>query len=151
MASVNKVIIVGNCGRDPEVRYLQSGAAVANVSIATTSRRKNRETGEVIEDTQWHRVTFYERLAEIAGEYLKKGKPVYVEGRLKYGKYTDKDGVEKNTVDIVATELQLLGSRDEQQGAAPRQQERQAYAPAPQRQAPTTGSGFDDMDDDIPF
>ncbi|MGY8892824.1 MAG: single-stranded DNA-binding protein, partial [Burkholderiales bacterium] len=112
MASVNKVILIGNCGRDPEVRYMPSGQAVANVSIATSSRRKDRTSGEMIEDTQWHRVTFYERLAEIAGEYVKKGRPIYVEGRLKYGKYTDQSGVEKNTVDIIATELQLLGGRE---------------------------------------
>ncbi len=167
MASVNKVILVGNCGRDPEIRYLPSGQAVANVSIATSSRRKNRDTGEVVEDTQWHRVTFYDRLAEIAGEFVKKGRPIYVEGRLKYGKYTDQSGVEKNTVDIVATELQLLGGREGMGGggdeggsgggggysrpaAAPRAaapSPRPAPAPAPARQS----SGFDDMDDDIPF
>lgn len=112
MASVNKVILVGNCGRDPEIRYLPSGQAVANVSVATPSRRKDKNSGEMIEDTQWHRVTFYDRLAEITGEYVKKGRPIYVEGRLKYGKYTDQAGVEKNTVDIVATELQLLGGRE---------------------------------------
>ncbi len=167
MASVNKVILVGNCGRDPEIRYLPSGQAVANVSVATSSRRKDRNSGEMIEDTQWHRVTFYDRLAEIAGEYVKKGRPIYVEGRLKYGKYTGQDGIEKNTVDIIATELQLLGAREGMGGgggdeggggsgysrpaaaprapaAAPRQQ---APAPAPARQS----SGFDDMDDDIPF
>ena len=112
MASVNKVILVGNCGRDPEIRYLPSGQAVANVSVATSSRRKDKNTGETVEDTQWHRVTFYDRLAEIAGEYVKKGRPIYVEGRLKYGKYTDQAGIEKNTVDIIATELQLLGGRE---------------------------------------
>ena len=112
MASVNKVILVGNCGRDPEIRYLPSGQAVANVSVATSSRRKDKTTGETVEDTQWHRVTFYDRLAEIAGEYVKKGRPIYVEGRLKYGKYTGQDGIEKNTVDIIATELQLLGGRE---------------------------------------
>ena len=112
MASVNKVILVGNCGRDPEVRYLASGSAICNVSIATSSRRKDKASGESIEDTQWHRVVFYDRLAEIAGEYLKKGRSVYVEGRLKYGKYTDKDGIERNTVDVVASEMQLLGGRD---------------------------------------
>ena len=149
MASVNKVILMGNCGRDPEVRYLPSGQAVANVSIATTSRRKDKSSGDVIEDTQWHRVTFYERLAEIAGEYLKKGKPVYIEGRLKYGKYTDKDGTEKNTCDIVATEMQLLGGRE---GDAPAPQQRQAQAPRPApRPAPATAGGFEDMADDIPF
>ena len=160
MASVNKVILVGNCGRDPEVRYMADGKAVANISVATSSRRKDRNTGETIEDTQWHRVTFYDRLAEIAGEYVKKGKPVYVEGRLKYGKYTDQSGVEKNTVEIIATELQLLGGRDQSGGEAPPVHapvhapvQRQAPQAAPQRRAPapSSGSGFDDMDDDIPF
>lgn len=151
MASVNKVIIMGNCGRDPEVRYLPSGQAVANVSIATTSRRKDKSSGEVIEDTQWHRVTFYERLAEIAGEYLKKGKPVYIEGRLKYGKYTDKDGTEKNTCDIVATEMQLLGGREgEAPAPAPAPQQRQAQAPRPAPRPAPAGSGFDDLDDGLP-
>ena len=161
MASVNKVILVGNCGRDPEIRYLPSGQAVANVSIATSSRRKDKNTGESIEDTQWHRVTFYDRLAESAGEYLKKGRPAYIEGRLKYGKYTDQAGVEKNTVDIIATELQLLGGREGMGGpgegddggqrrAAPAAR---PAAPAPARTAPAArpASGFDDMDDDIPF
>ncbi len=167
MASVNKVILVGNCGRDPEIRYLPSGQAVANVSIATSSRRKDRNSGETVEDTQWHRVTFYDRLAEIAGEYVKKGRPIYVEGRLKYGTYTDKNtGVEKNTVDIIATELQLLGGRegmgggggggDDEMGGAPRRSappQRPAAAPqrAPAAAKPAGGSGFEDMDDDIPF
>jgi single-strand DNA-binding protein len=166
MASVNKVILVGNCGRDPEIRYLPSGQAVANVSIATSSRRKDKNTGETVEDTQWHRVTFYDRLAEIAGEYVKKGRPIYVEGRLKYGTYTDKTtGVEKNTVDIIATELQLLGGRegmggggggDDESGGAPRRAapaQRPAAAPqrAPAAAKPAGGSGFEDMDDDIPF
>lgn len=181
MASVNKVILIGNCGRDPEIRYLPSGQAVANVSIATSTRRKNRDTGESVEDTQWHRVTFYDRLAEIAGEYVKKGRPIYVEGRLKYGTYVDKaTGVEKNTVDIIATELQLLGGREGMGGghsggdeggydapapaparrpppqAAARPAPAAAYAPQAPRQAPPaaparSSSGFDDMDDDIPF
>lgn len=167
MASVNKVILVGNCGRDPEIRYLPSGQAVANVSVATSSRRKDKNTGESIEDTQWHRVTFYDRLAEIAGEYVKKGRPIYVEGRLKYGKYTDQAGVEKNTVDIIATELQLLGGREGMGGPggdggdeggyqqAPRRAAPPARAPAAaaprQAPAPRPASGFDDMDDDIPF
>jgi single-strand DNA-binding protein len=174
MASVNKVILVGNCGRDPEVRYLPSGQAVANVSIATSSKRKDKQTGDVIEDTQWHRITFYDRLAEIAGEYVKKGRPIYVEGRIKYGVYTDKTtGVEKPTCDIIATELQLLGAREDgqqggtqqgnaqrsqgtQQRQAPQGQQRQAQGQ--QRQAPQNnggggghGGGFGDMDDDIPF
>lgn len=166
MASVNKVILVGNCGRDPEIRYLPSGAAVANVTLATSSKRKDKTSGETIEDTQWHRITFYDRLAEIAGEYVKKGRPIYVEGRLKYGKYTGQDGIEKNTVDIIATELQLLGGRegmggpsgggDEEGGGAPRRSAPpQQRAPAPPAQrpaaAPKASSGFDDMDDDIPF
>lgn len=153
MASVNKVIIVGNCGRDPELKYLPSGMAVANVSVATTSRRKDKNTGETIEDTQWHRIQFFDRLAEIAGEYVKKGKPIYVEGRLKYGKYTDQAGVEKNTCDIVATELQLLGGRDDAggQNAAPPQRQPAAAPPPRQAPAPRPAAGFDDMDDDIPF
>lgn len=152
MASVNKVILVGNCGRDPEVRYMSSGKAVANISIATTSKRKD-QNGDTIEDTQWHRVTFYERLAEICSEYVKKGKPVYVEGRLKYGKYTDKDGVEKNTCDIVATELQLLGGRDdaEKPSSAPQRAPAPRQAPAPTRQAPKPASDFSDMDSDVPW
>ena len=150
MASVNKAIILGHAGRDAEVRYMPNGNAVANVSIATTSRRKDKTSGESIEDTQWHRVTFYERLAEIAGEYIKKGKAVYIEGRLKYGTYTDKSGVEKPTVEIIATELQLLGGRDESAAPAPRQApERQA--PAPKAAPAPASSGFDDMDSDIPF
>jgi single-strand DNA-binding protein len=164
MASVNKVILVGNCGRDPEVRYLPSGSAVATVSVATSSKRKDKGSGEMIEETQWHRVTFFDRLAEIAGEYVKKGRPIYVEGRLKYGKFTNKDGIEQNTCDIIATEMQLLGGRegmggpagdDEGGGGAPRRAApaaRPASAPAAQRPAASKPStGFDDMDDDIPF
>ena len=117
MASVNKVILVGNCGRDPEIRYLPSGGAVANVTVATSSRRKDKNSGEMIEDTQWHRVTFFERLAEIVGEYVKKGSPIYIEGRLRYSTYMDKTtGVEKNSVEIVATEMQLLGGRETRGG-----------------------------------
>ena len=165
MASVNKVILLGNCGRDPEVRYLPSGQAVANVSIATSTRRKDKNSGEMVEETQWHRITFYDRLAEIAGEYVKKGRPIYIEGRLKYGKYTDQAGVEKNTVDIIATEMQLLGGREgmggpggaDEDGGAPAR--RPAAAPRPAASAPANrpaaaakpASGFDDMDDDIPF
>jgi single-strand DNA-binding protein len=158
MASVNKVILIGNCGRDPEVRYLPSGQAVANVSIATSSRRKDKNSGEMIEDTQWHRVTFYDRLAEIASEFVKKGRPIYVEGRLKYGKYTDQSGVERNTVDIIATEMQLLGGREGggagggQGGGA--ESAPRASMPAPAKAGGGAGagkSGFDDLDDDIPF
>ena len=151
MSSVNKVILLGNCGRDPEVRYTPSGMAICNVSIATSSRRKDKASGETIEDTQWHRVIFMDRLAEIAGEYLKKGKQVYVEGRLKYGKYTDKDGIERNTVDIVASEMQLLGGREE--GEQRQQPQRQAapQRPAAKPQARQEANAFSDMDDGIPF
>jgi single-strand DNA-binding protein len=157
MASVNKVILVGNCGRDPEVRYAPSGSAICTISIATSSRRKDKTSGETIEDTQWHRVTFYDRLAEIAGEYLKKGRPVYVEGRLKYGKYTDKEGVERNTVDIVANEMQLLGGREgmgdgESRGGGGAPAARPAASGGSAKAAaPKSSTGFDDMDDDIPF
>ena len=112
MASLNKVQIIGNLGRDPEVRYTPNGNAVCNVSVATTRQWKNKESGDKQEETEWHRVVFYDRLAEIAGEYLKKGRPVYVEGRLKTRKWTDKDGVEKYTTEIFATEMQLLGGRE---------------------------------------
>lgn len=164
MASVNKVILVGNCGRDPEIRYLPSGQAVANVSVATTSRRKDRNSGETVEETQWHRVTFFDRLAEIVGEYVKKGNPIYVEGRLVYRKFTNKDGVEQNATDIIATEMQLLGSRQgmgapsgggDEDGGAPRRSAPPSRPPAPAAQRPAASpkpaSGFDDMDDDIPF
>ena len=167
MASVNKVILVGNCGRDAEVRYMPSGQPVSNVSLATTSRRKDKSSGEMIDDTQWHRITFYERLAEIAGEYIKKGTPLYVEGRLKYGKYTDQAGVERNTVDIIATELQLLGSREgrgsggnegggdggsyaQRPPAAPRAAA-PAAAPRPSAPSAPAANNFEDHDDDIPF
>lgn len=162
MASVNKVILMGNCGRDPEVRYLPSGSAVATVTLATSTRRKDKATGEMVEETQWHRLNFFDRLAEICGEYVKKGSQIYVEGRLRYGKYTDKDGIERNTVDITVTEMQLLGSRQGaggQEGGsstsnyskpAPRPAA-SAATPAASAAKPAGGSGFDDMDDDIPF
>ena len=166
MASVNKVILMGNLGRDPEVRYLPSGDPVANITIATSSRYKSK-TGEMVEETEWHRVTFFGRLAEIASQYLKKGRPVYVEGRIKTRKYTDKDGVEKYATDIIASEMQLLGGRegmgepsqggdDEGSGynrGAPAARPAPASRPAPAATSPAArpGSGFDDMDDDIPF
>ena len=163
MASVNKVIIVGNLGRDPEVRYTPNGAAVCNVSIATTRTWKSKDSGERQEETEWHRVVFYDRLAEIAGEYLKKGRSVYVEGRLKTRKWTDKDGVEKYTTEIVADQMQLLGSREgggggmggddmggERSTPAPRSAPPARSAPAP-KPAPKSSTGFDDMEDDIPF
>ena len=166
MASINKVIIIGNLGRDPEVRYTPNGAAICNVSLATTRNWKDKNTGEKVEETEWHRVVFYDRLAEIAGEYLKKGRPVYVEGRLKTRKWADKDGIEKFTTEIIASEMQLLGGREgmggpggEEGGASggggysrPAPAARPAAAPAA-RPAPApskASSGFDDMDDDIP-
>lgn len=147
MASVNKVILVGNLGRDPEVKYMPSGDAVANIAIATSSKYKNK-AGELVEETEWHRVSFFGRLAEIVGEYLKKGRSVYIEGRLKTRKYTDKDGVEKYATDIIASEMQMLGGREGgDEAPAPRPAAAPRPAPAPSKAA----AGFDDMDDDIPF
>ena len=161
MASVNKVILVGNLGRDPEVRYTPNGSAVCNVTIATSRVRKNKESGDKSEDTEWHRVVFFDKLAEIAGEYLKKGRSVYVEGRLQTRKWTDKDGVEKYTTEIVASEMQMLGSREGMGGGAASgddgggNYERSAPAARPAAAAANRpaakSSGFSDMDDDIPF
>jgi single-strand DNA-binding protein len=171
MASVNKVIIVGNLGKDPEMRSFPSGDRVANVTIATTDKWKDKTSGEMKEATEWHRVVFNGRLAEIVGEYLRKGSQVYVEGSLRTRKWTDKDGIEKYTTEIRADSMQMLGSRqgmgapaggggagggggggygDEDTGAGRR-------ASPPSRQAPQSrpaskpSTGFDDMDDDIPF
>ncbi|KQO26749.1 single-stranded DNA-binding protein [Acidovorax sp. Leaf76] len=190
MASVNKVIIVGNLGRDPEMRTFPSGDQVANVTIATTDKWKDKQSGEMREATEWHRVVFNGRLAEIAGQYLRKGSQVYVEGSLRTRKWTDQSGVEKYSTEIRADQMQMLGSRQGmggggggQQGGgggyddgggyggdqgggydqappprraapAPQQAARppaQRPAPAPAAQAPRAASGFDDMDDDIPF
>ncbi|RVT52643.1 single-stranded DNA-binding protein [Rubrivivax albus] len=165
MASVNKVILIGNLGRDPEVRYAPSGSAICNVTIATSRQWKNKDSGERQEETEWHRVVFYDRLAEIAGEYLKKGKSVYVEGRLKTRKWTDKDGVEKYTTEIIAQEMTMLGGREggggggyggDDGGMGEGRDSRPARsAPAPRAPAPKpaakSSTGFDDMDDDIPF
>ena len=159
MASVNKVIIVGNLGRDPEVRYNPNGGAWCTVSIATSRNWKDKTSGEKVEETEWHRVVFNDRLAEIAGEYLKKGRSVYVEGRLKTRKWQDKDGVEKYTTEIVATDMQMLGSREGMGGGAASEEgggyERAAPAARPAAAAANRpaakSSGFSDMDDDIPF
>jgi single-strand DNA-binding protein len=157
MASVNKVIIIGNLGRDPEVRYTPSGAAVCNVSVATTRNWKNRDSGEKQEETEWHRVVFYDRLAEIAGEYLKKGRPVYVEGRLKTRKWQDKEGKDNYTTEIIAEQMQMLGSREGMGGGAGAGEEHGEPRSAPAPRAPASkpaaksATGFDDMDDDIPF
>lgn len=153
MASVNKVILIGNLGRDPEVRYTPSGAAVANVTIATSRAWKDKTSGEKQEETEWHRLVFYDRLAEVVGEYATKGKPIYVEGRLKTRKWTDKEGVEKYTTEIVVEQLQLLGSREEggERPAKPRTGNTYADAKSGKAPAAKSGTGFDDMDDDIPF
>ncbi len=140
MASVNKVIIVGNLGKDPETRYSQSGDAITSITVATTDKWKDKSTGEQKESTEWHRVSFFGKLAEIAGQYLKKGSQVYVEGKLKTRKYTDKDGVEKYSTEINADQLQMLGSRPAESAPA---------KPQPrQRQAAMADA---DMNDDIPF
>ena len=160
MASVNKVILMGNLGRDPEVRYSPDGAAVCNVSIATTSSWKDKNSGERREETEWHRVVFYNRLAEIAGEYLKKGRPVYVEGRIKTRKWQNKEGVDQYTTEVVADNMQLLGGRDGGDGGssggneggsgAPRSAARAQQASRPAAPA-AGGANLSDMDDDIPF
>ena len=147
MSSINQATVVGHLGRDPEIRYLPSGEAVANFSVATTEKWKDKATGEPREEVEWHRISVFGRLAEIVGEYLKKGTLVYVQGKLKTRKYTDKDGVDRYATEIRAETMKMLGGRQDGERSAP---QRQA---APQRQqAPAAASsGFDDMDDDIPF
>ena len=147
MASVNRVTIVGNLGRDPELRTFPSGDQVANVTIATTDKWKDKQSGEMREATEWHRVVFNGRLAEIVGQYLRKGSQVYVEGSLRTRKWTDQSGVEKYSTEIRADQMQMLGGRPE--GAAPAPAPRPAPAPPPAQRS--AGGGFDDMDDDIPF
>ena len=156
MASVNKVIIVGNLGRDPETRYLPSGEAVTNISIATTDTWKDKATGEKKEATEWHRVAFFGRLAEIAGEYLKKGSQVYVEGSLRTRKWQDKEGQDRYTTEIRADVMQMLGSRagaGEARGG-PAEPRGEPHGDAPARAgapAKKPAGKFDDMEDDIPF
>jgi single-strand DNA-binding protein len=164
MASVNKVILVGNLGKDPDVRYLPDGGAVVNLALATSSSWKDKNTGEKREETEWHRVVIYGRLAEIAGEYCKKGRSVYIEGRLKTRKWQDQSGVDKYTTEIIADQMQLLGGRegggggssmgggdDFDQSPAPSRSSgggMRSSSPAPQRSAPQSVA---DLDDDIPF
>jgi len=158
MASVNKVIIIGNLGRDPETRYMPDGGAITNVSVATTEVWKDKN-GEKQEKTEWHRVAFFGKLAEIAGEYLKKGSQVYVEGRLQTRKWQDKDGADKYTTEIVANAMQMLGSRQGMGGGAggpPGEGDRGegagASRPAASKPAAKAAGGkFDDLEDDIPF
>jgi single-strand DNA-binding protein len=160
MASVNKVILIGNLGKDPEVRYAPSGSAICNVTIATSRVSKDKTSGERQEQTEWHRVVMFDRLAEIAGEYLKKGKSVYIEGRLQTRKWTDKEGVERYSTEIVAQEMTMLGSREggggggDEMGAAPAPRSappaRSAAAPAP-KPAANSSTGIDDKDDHKPL
>jgi single-strand DNA-binding protein len=154
MASVNKVILIGNVGRDPEVRYTPNGTAICNVTIATSRNWKDKNSGERMEETEWHRVVFSYRLAEVAGEYLKKGSPVYVEGRLKTRKWQDRDGVEKYTTEIIADQMQLLGGREDGGKGSGGQRAARPSRPAPAEQQPEEQkpmTSFDDTDDDIPF
>jgi single-strand DNA-binding protein len=154
MASVNKVILVGNLGRDPETRYNPEGGAICNISVATTETWKDKASGEKQERTEWHRVVFFNRLAEIAGEYLKKGSQVYVEGALRTRKWQDKEGKERYTTEIVAERMQMLGSRSGMgdTGARDRGDEDKAPAVAGEGKAAKKPAGkFDDMEDDIPF
>ena len=163
MASLNKVMLIGNLGADPEMRYLPSGDAVANIRIATTESWKDKASGEKKEETEWHRVSFFGKLAEIVGEYLKKGSPIYVEGRIKTRKWQDKDGQDRYSTEVVADRMQMLGSRggmgapasgddmsqgqaDERAGSA-----RPASSPRPATAAAKGGAKFDDFEDDIPF
>ncbi len=151
MASVNKVILIGNLGKDPETRYLPSGDAVTNVSVATTDVWKDKN-GEKQEHTEWHRVAFFGKQAEIAGEYLKKGSPVYIEGRIRTRKWQDKEGQDRYSTEIVAERMQLLGGRGAAAGAESVAREPAAAAAAPEgKPAPKKGGAFDEMDDDIPF
>ena len=159
MASVNKVILVGNLGADPETRYMPNGDAVANIRLATTESWKDKASGEKKEITEWHRVVFYRKLAEIVGQYLKKGSAVYVEGRIRTRKWQDKEGQERYTTEIEATEMQMLGGRSgggasssggeaEYGGSMPSS----GGSGAQQRSAPAKKApSFEDMDDDIPF
>jgi len=152
---VNKVILVGNLGKDPEVRYSPNGQAVANITIATSESWKDKNTGDKQEKTEWHRVVFFGKLAEIAGEYLKKGGQVYVEGRLQTRKWQDKEGQDRYTTEIVANEMQMLGSR-EGRGApagdfAQEEPAAMGAAGSSKPSSPAKKSGGSDFDDDIPF
>jgi single-strand DNA-binding protein len=173
MASVNKVILVGNLGKDPETRYAPNGDAICNITLATTDSWKDKTTGEKKEMTEWHRVVFFNRLAEIAGQYLRKGSAVYVEGSLRTRKWQDKEGQDRYTTEIRADQMQMLGSRQGAGGSeghagggagssgggddfdqAPRQSAPRPSRPAPQsapQSAPASSGGFGGMDDDIPF
>ncbi len=147
MASVNKVILVGNLGADPEMRYMPSGDPIANLRLATTDTYKDKNSGDRKETTEWHRVVMFNRLAEIAGQYLKKGSQVYIEGRIQTRKWTDKEGNERYSTEIVANEMKMLGKREGM--GAPSDDDSRDYAPAPKKDKPKPS--FDDLGDDIPF
>ncbi|MDP2810546.1 MAG: single-stranded DNA-binding protein [Rhodocyclaceae bacterium] len=160
MASVNKVILVGNLGKDPEVRYMPNGEAVTNITVATSETWKDKNTSEQKETTEWHRVVFFRRLAEVAGQYLKKGSQVYIEGKLQTRKWQDKDGQDRYTTEIVANEMKMLGKREgagepppRENGDAPARSAQARPAGAPQSSQPSSsaGSNFSDFEDDIPF
>ena len=152
MASVNKVILVGNLGADPETRYMPSGDAIANIRIATTDKWKDKASGEMKEATEWHRVSFFGRLAEIVGQYCKKGSQIYVEGRIRTRKYQDKEtGQDRYSTEIVAESMQLLGSRQGQGDAPPKEYTGGAAGGGGGGAKKAPAGGFGDMDDDIPF
>jgi single-strand DNA-binding protein len=152
MASVNKVIIIGNLGKDPETRYMPNGDAVTNITVATTETWKDK-SGEKQEKTEWHRITFYRKLAEIVSQYVKKGHPIYVEGRLETRKWTDKQGMDKYTTEIIANEMQMLGGKGGGDRSKDSEPDSSGKSSRSESREPTvkTGTGFDDMDDDIPF
>lgn len=149
MASVNKVILVGNLGKDPETRYMPNGDPVTTITVATTDTWKDKNSGEKKEATEWHRVVFFRKLAEIAGQYLKKGSQIYLEGSLKTRKWQDKNGQDRYTTEIVADTMQMLGRRQEGGGQAPAQG--QGAPGQPTANANAGGGGFSDFEDDIPF
>jgi len=144
---VNKVILVGNCTKDPETRYMPSGGAVTSISIATNKSWKDKKTGEKQEHTEYHNITFFNRLAEIAGEYLKKGQQVYIEGELKTEKWQDKSGNDRYTTKIIANELQMLGGKSDNQGGNQQAQHAQQDQPAPQSQPSAGDVNFNDLDE----
>lgn len=151
MASLNRCQIIGNLGRDPETRYTQEGSAICNITVATSSSWKDKNSGEKKTETEWHKIVFYNRLAEIAGEYLRKGSSVYIDGRLKTRKWQNKEGVDQYTTEIIADQMQMLGGRDGGENVPevrPQQAQRQAQQPTQQR-APA--ANLADMEDDIPF
>jgi len=148
---VNKVILIGNLGNDPEVRYMPNGGAVANITVATSEQWKDKQTGEPQERTEWHRVVLYRRLAEIAGEYLRKGSKVYIEGRLQTRKWQDQNGNDRYTTEIIANEMQMLDSRGGGSASFNQQPPAQGQESGSKPAGSAPAGGLDDFDDDIPF